>query len=116
MERLKLNYSINNNNIFGFGFNAAYLVKTNTQTESFYFQDNAKILLSQSSGNTMYEGISQYNCMLSAHYRHQFGKRLALQLEGTYGLTDLFSSKSDLGTIERTTGVRFGILYMLYDN
>lgn len=113
---IRLNYQINSKNAFGLGINLATLVSSQINSESYYYLDNQKVITSASSEKGLFKGISNYNCMLTAHYERNLGSRLGVRAEFVYGLNDLFSNSKESNLFENTVGLRFGIKYKLFDN
>jgi len=114
---LKLNYAVNSTNSIGFGVNAAYLIGSSNTVSKYYLQDNEEksIASSTSHDKGVYKGTSMVNVLLTAHYKTQFCKRLGLNLEFTYGLTDIFENTEAVKTSEKPIGVRLGLSYTLFD-
>lgn len=112
---LKINYAINRSNSFGLGFNAAFLFNAEVNTESYYYQDNAKVQIDNGDEKSIYDGIEEYNYMLTANYSHRFGRRISLNTEVTYGLTDLFTNMTEQSGIQKSSGIRLSLTYTLFD-
>lgn len=115
---LKLNYHINSSNSFALGLNTAYLASANNTVEKYYVMDNEEKSIGSpaDSHNTgVYQGTRMLNMMLSANYRAQFGKRIGINLEFNYGLTDIFENTETIKNKEKTMGIRLGLTYTLFD-
>jgi hypothetical protein len=111
----KINYAINKFNKIGVGFNAAYAFNSNVNTESYHYSDAQKVQNSSSSSDGIYDGMNQYNYMLTAQYSWRFAKRFGLNVEAVYGLTDLFKNNAETSNSERSTGVRLSLNYTIFD-
>lgn len=113
---IKLYYSLNTKNRLGLGFNAAYAfnalstVKTYTET-----QETVKTEFPVQTTKGVYQGTNQFNYMLSAFYKFQLSRRVALNAEYTYGLTDLFKNTGNINTAEKPQGLRLSINYTLFE-
>jgi len=114
---LKFNYAINSTNIIGFGINTAYLVGANNTVSKYYLLDNEEKSIGSSTTHNkgIYTGTNMVNMMLSAHYKTQFGKRIGLNLEFNYGLSDIFKNTDVVKTSEKPMGIRLGLSYTLFD-
>jgi hypothetical protein len=112
---LKINYAINKSNKIGLGFNAAYAFNSKVNTESYYYSDAQKVQNTSSSGEGIYDGMNQYNYMLTAHYSWRFAKRFGLNVEAMYGLTDLFKNNTETSNSEKSSGIRFSLSYTIFD-
>lgn len=114
---LKLNYAVNSANTIGFGVNGAYLLSAENTVYNYYFLDNAETSAGPGKVRTkgVYEGTSMANFMLTAHYSTRFGKRIGVNFEVNYGLTDLFKNTSDIKTAEKPLAVRVGLTYTIFD-
>jgi hypothetical protein len=112
-----VNYAINSSNTVGLGVNAAYLLNAKSNVGKYYLLDNEEKTLSEGSSNGMaiYKGTSMTNLMLSAHYNTQLSKRVGLNLEFNYGLTDIFENETANNTKETPVGIRLGLNYTLFD-
>lgn len=113
---IRIYYQMNSKNAFGLGINMATLVSSQINSESFYYLDNQKVITSTSSEKGLFKGISNYNCMLTAHYERNLGSRLGVRAEFVYGLNDLFTNSKESNLFQNTVGLRFGIKYKLFDN
>lgn len=112
---LKVHYSLNDKNVFGLGYNVAYLLnvdsKVETYTQRLAFVEDYKSY--KTAGYT--EGFKLFSSQLGAFYRRNLYKDIWLNAEITYGLTDLkndtfFGAK----VFERNTGIKLSLLYSFY--
>ena len=114
---LKFNYAINTTNSIGFGVNVAYLVGAGNTVSKYYLLDNEEKSIGSSTTHNkgIYTGTNMVNMMLSAHYKTQFGKRIGLNLEFNYGVSDIFKNTDAIKTSEKPMGIRLGLSYTLFD-
>ncbi|MBL7932429.1 MAG: hypothetical protein JNL60_11030 [Bacteroidia bacterium] len=113
---IKLNYAFNNRNTIAFGVNAGYLAGANSYVDTYYIRDNEKVY----SGTTVnkkeiYEGTKSLNLILTAGYTMNLTNRIAVKGEYLYGLTDMFKNTATITSSEKTSGIRVGIQYTLFD-
>lgn len=113
---LRINYALNNFNVLSLGANVGYLASANSVVETYYLRDNEKINLTQPQrSNRIYEGTQSLNLMLTAAYSVQLTNRWGLKAEYVMGLTDLFKNSGTINSVEKTSGLRVGIQYTLFD-
>ncbi len=113
---LKLNYAVNEYNTLGLGVNVGYLLGANSGVQQYYMRDNEKIMLTPSAKTTqIYDGTQSFNFMITAAYTLRLNNRVAIKAEYLRGLTDLFKNSGTLGVSEKTSGLRFGLQYTLFD-
>lgn len=113
---LKINYSLNASNIIGFGVNAAYLMGAANTVSTYSVQaenGTSAPVLARNTG--IYEGTRLTNLMLSAHYNAKLNKRINLNAELNYGLTDIFENKGSINNKETPLGFRLSLQYTLFD-
>lgn len=113
---LKINYHLNASNTIGFGVNAAYLMSAaNTVSTYSLNQENGASLPVSMRNTCIYEGTRLTNLMLSAHYKAKLTKRMNVNAELNYGLTDIFENKGSITNKETPLGLRLSLQYTLFD-
>lgn len=112
---VKFNYALNNRNTIALGMNFGYLVAANSYVETYYMRDNEKIYSGTSRSNQIFEGTRSLNMMLTAGYTLHLSNRIAIKGEYLLGLTDLFKNTRTITSSEKTSGIRVGIQYTLFD-
>ncbi len=113
---LKLNYVINSSNSLGLGINAGYLVGAKNTLETYSVQDeNGKSPVTREHASGVYKGISSTNLMFSMHYTAKLAKRVGVNVEFNYGLTDIFENKGTTNTLEKPMGLKLSLQYTLFD-
>ena len=113
---LKFNYSLNTSNTIGFGVNAAYLMSAANTVSTYSVQQEYGTSVPVSTHNTgIYEGTRLTNLMFSAHYNAKLNKRISVNAELNYGLTDIFENKGTITNKETPVGFRLSLQYTLFD-
>lgn len=112
---LKFAYKVNANNQIGLGVNVGFLMAASKNVETFTFSEYGKTDISNNKGLGAYRNIAGTNLLLSAFYKTQLNKRLALNGEIMYGLTDLFKNTMTITNSEKATGIRISLQYTLFD-
>ncbi|PBQ34469.1 hypothetical protein CNR22_22705 [Sphingobacteriaceae bacterium] len=114
---LKFNYMINRKNSIGLGVNAAYLIGATNTVSKYYTLDNEVRTVGPSDTQTkgIYKGTNTMNIMLTANYKTQLVKRVGLNLEFNYGVSDMFKNTDQVKTSEVPMGIRVGLTYAIFD-
>lgn len=113
---VKISYAISKQSKVGVGFNAGMLFNGKNTIETFTEQDGAKINDTRVSMPGYYEGMNQKNMMLSVFYSQKLSKRVNLNGEFVYGLSDTYSNTvTKTNTKENQKGLRLSIQYTLFD-
>jgi hypothetical protein len=114
---IKIYYSLNNTNRFGLGFNTAYAFNAvnsvNTYTET---QESLKMDEPVQHTKGIYkQSTNPYSYMVSAFYKLQLSKRVALNAEYILSLTDIFKNTTTIKQSEKPQGLRLSMNYTLFE-
>ena len=114
---VKIYYSLTNKNKLGLGFTTAYAFNAvnsvNTYSET---QETLRTDLPLQQTKGIYkESTNQYNYLLSAFYKLQLSKRVALNAEYIISLTDIFKNTTTIKQNEKPQGLRLSINYTLFE-
>ncbi|MES2678305.1 MAG: porin family protein [Bacteroidota bacterium] len=112
---VKFAYAFNPQNQLGLGFNMGYLVNASNTIETYNTSESGKSVPVKTKKTGAYEGIAPNNLLLSAFYKTQVSKRLALNGEFVYGLTDLFNNTPTNKNTESAMGFKISLQYTLFD-
>jgi hypothetical protein len=112
---VKAYYALNATNQIGLGFNAAYLVAANSTINTFANNDLASPSISPTTVKDIYKGTNQTNLMASAFYTLRVSKRLGVNAEFMYGLSDIFKNTQSINTTEKPMALRLSLQYTLFN-
>lgn len=100
----------------GIGVNTAFLVDSKNTVETYTERDLVKSNIQSVKQKGNFEGVNTMNIMLSANYSHRLGRRLFVNAEFVYGLSDTYKKSATLNaTRENNMGIRLGLQYTLFE-
>lgn len=112
---VKINYAFDKRNTVGAGVNVAMLFNGMNTVETYSMEDGVKTNVKRASTSGYYEGANTRNIMLTAFYSRAVNRRMKVNAEVMYGISDIYSSKiTGTSTKEKCTGIRLGIQYTLF--
>ncbi|MCC6369697.1 MAG: hypothetical protein IT236_01695 [Bacteroidia bacterium] len=112
---LKMYYQLNANNQIGLGFNAGYLAFAKSTVQTYQIKEGATTYNPNTITSGVYTCAKPYSFMLTAFYKMQVAKRMAINTEFVYGLSDIFSNTATIKNNESPLGIRLGLQYTLFD-
>ncbi|MCW3075698.1 MAG: hypothetical protein JWO32_307 [Bacteroidetes bacterium] len=112
---LKINYALNKRNIIGAGINAGFLFNGNNTVETYNISDAVKSNILKTRTTGYYEGTNTINIMLSAFYSRAVTRRIKLNAELQYGISDTYKNTETNRLQEKNMGIRLGLQYTLFD-
>jgi hypothetical protein len=112
---LTFHYSVTGKDRLSGGLNTGILCAGLNTEENFVMQDGLKVNSQVRRNFGIYEGMNPFNVMLTAAYSRTVSKRVKMNAEFVYGLSDIFKSKRFNTTRENIPGIRLGVHYMLSD-
>ena len=83
--------------------------------ETFNMADGAKSGSKIIHNTGYYEGTNLLNVMLTAGYSRAVTRRLKVNGEFMYGISDVYKNTSNNLATEKNMGVRLGLQYTLFD-
>lgn len=112
---IKLNVMLNAKNIIGAGYTFGYLLTVNSKVEKYSdgVSTGSSPVVSKATGYT--HGFNKYDSQISIFYRRLLYKKIYLNAEALYGLSDakknsFFSSSA----MERNMGLKITIMYNIF--
>jgi hypothetical protein len=114
---IKLYYAINQSNQIGLGVNMSYLFNSKSTIDSYSVSPEGGKQNSKKETKTgIYDGLNTTNMMLSAFYKMNINKRLALNGEFMYGVSDIFMNAKTINkNAEVPMGARLSLQYTLFN-
>jgi hypothetical protein len=112
---IKFSYALSQTLSAGLGLNAAYLMSAHTRIDSYGVSDGVRGPVSSQGSKKVFDGTSDYNVMGSVFINVKLQNRISGFAELQYGLTDLFKDYTAVKINQRTTGLRFGISFLLFE-
>jgi hypothetical protein len=109
---VKVEYALSERSKVGLGFSLAYLASASNKIVTTGPADPSG---STTKNNFIYAAYNNYNDLISLSYSYRFSKRFRAQAEGCLGLSDLFANNSSVTNDEKTTGLRLGLQFILFD-
>jgi hypothetical protein len=111
---VKAYYKIGKNRV-GLGINAGFLFNGKNTIETYSEADNVKrnVVLTKNTG--YYEGLNKTNILVSAFYTQSIYRRIKLNGEVIYGLSDTYNNSAKSSTFERNIGLKLSLQYTLFD-
>ncbi len=112
---LRAYYNISRKGKIGLGLNTGFLFNGKNSIQTFTEADNVKsnVMVTKTTG--YYEGLSKTNFLVSAFYNHSLTRRIKLNGEVIYGLSDTYNNTSKNGINEKNIGLRLSLQYTLFD-
>ncbi|MGZ3919440.1 MAG: hypothetical protein ACXVC7_04080 [Bacteroidia bacterium] len=112
---VKINYAINKRNSINAGVNTALLFNGMNTIETFNMTDAVKSNSKIIHNTGYYEGTNTINIMITAGYSRAVTRRIKVNGEFMYGLSDVYKNRNSNTTKENNMGVRLGLQYTLFD-
>ena len=112
---VKFSFLLDRHNQIGLGANIGFLTKAKNNIETFLISEYGKTNVVNEKKITAYSDMASTNILLSAFYQTKLNKRLALNAEVLYGLTDLFKNNGKFTNKENALGLRLSLQYTLFD-
>ena len=112
---LKLNYVLSPISKIGIGLNTGFLVGGKNTIETYNLFDGVKANVTTTTNNGYYEGVNTKNMVLSAFYTHKLNKRLSINGELMYGISDIYNNTTTNTTKQNTIGLKLGLTFTLFD-
>ncbi len=111
---VRVSYPIAKKSRIGLGINTGFLFNGKGTVESYSIRDNVKSndVITKTTGH--YDGVNKTNIMLSAFYNQAITKRMSVNGEFIYGLSDVYKNTTKSGTIEKNMGLRLSLQYTLF--
>ncbi|MBA3665097.1 MAG: hypothetical protein H0W61_12925 [Bacteroidetes bacterium] len=111
---VKINYAFNKRNSISLGVNTAMLFGGQNTVETFNMADGLKSNSKIARNNGYYEGTNAINVMITAGYNRAISRRIKLNGEIMYGLSDVYKNTSSNTTRQNNMGIRLGLQYTLF--
>ncbi len=112
---LKFSYSISKNDKIGVGLNTGFLVGGKNTIETYNLLDGVKSNPETTTNKGYYENTNTKNIMLNAFYSRKLNKRISLNGEFIYGLSDVYLNTKTNITKQNIMGVKLGLTFTLFD-
>ena len=112
---LKFSYSISKNDKIGVGLNTGFLVGGKNTIETYNLLDGVKYNPETTTNKGYYENTNTKNIMLNAFYSRKLNKRISLNGEFIYGLSDVYLNTKTNITKQNIMGVKLGLTFTLFD-
>jgi hypothetical protein len=111
----KVNFVLTKHDHIGVGVNTGFLFNGMNTVETYEMKDGVKSNESKTRYSGYFEGTNTTNIMLSASYGHSFTKRMRVNAEFMYGISDTYKNSVSSETKENNMGIRLGVQYTLFD-
>lgn len=112
---VKINYALNKRNIIGFGINTGFLFNGKNTVETYNVSDAVKSNSQKTYTTGYYEGTNTLNVMLSAFYSRALTRRIKMNAELMYGVSDTYKNTETNRVQEKNMDIRLGLQYTLFD-
>jgi len=100
----------------GLGINTGLCFNGKSTMETYTEKDKVKSNVVETKQKGYYEGVNNVNILLSAFYNHRLSRRISVNGEVIYGLSDTYkNSVSNSNAKQKNIGVRLSLQYTLFD-
>ena len=111
---LRFGYHFGNGNSLSIGALGARLLNASNTVQTNVVQDNSITAQNSETNNLVYEGMTQNLFFLTAGYNIKLGNRLGVGAELVYGLNSVFGAGTYNGVPARSTSLRLGLTYTIF--
>lgn len=110
---LKLYMDVNHFLVVNAGVLPSILLGSSNEIETYKIIDGQKVTQSIARNKLAYEGIEQKNVQLTLGFQFKLTKKVSLNTELNYGLTDVFKNNISNKALQKMNGIRLGLNYNL---
>jgi hypothetical protein len=112
---VKVDFALTKYDHIGASVNTGVLFNGMNTVATYEMKDGVKSNESKTRYTGYFEGTNTTNIMLGVSYGHSFSKRVRVNGEFMYSISDTYKNTATSAAKENNMGIRLGVQYTLFD-